>query len=184
MKKTFFYACLFIVMSIKADAQIEIKIQPLAIIAKSVSIGMEYGLKPHFGVELEYQYASKLTGTLQSQYKANALWLGAKKYFNKDILLSKFYAGGYSSYMKGQFAYTSSSVKHIEQLSMFSLGATGGYKAVKMKNHLILEVGLNLGKRFSYINGRLIDDTYFDKEQIKFFYYWDISLRLLVGYRF
>jgi hypothetical protein len=64
---------------------------------------------------------------------------------------------------------------------MTAFGGTGGLKSVFLNNHFVFDAGLNLGKRFTYENGELIKGT---TPINKFFYVWDISLRLLVGYRF
>jgi hypothetical protein len=95
----------------------------------------------------------------------------------EDVVLSNIYLGGYSSFFKGNIAQSN-------DITMYAIGLTSGYKKLFFNNHLILEPSLNLGKRFSYKNGQKITDKDFDGNQIKFFYDWDVNFRLLVGYRF
>lgn len=177
MKNLFLYLLAFCLSSMSAYAQIEIKTQPLSLAAKTATIGLEYGLKPRLGLEVEYSYVfSSKQFNIPNGLKANAYFLSLKHYLNAEATLSKLYVGGYSSFFNTTSltnAYTS-----------FSLGATGGYKGLVFNDHLVLESGLNLGKRFSYKNGKLMTDQDFGRGQIRFFYEWDISLRLLVGYRF
>ena len=160
-----------------AYAQIEIKTQPLILVAKTASIGLEYGIKPRLGVEVEYQRFQNNTKTLYSS-TANAGFIALKHYFlnNKEVALSNLYVGGYVYYMAGELKKNTRTTPR----TMYSFGVTGGYKAL-LFNHLVLESGLNLGKRFVYEGDELAVAT---TSTAKFFYAWDVSLRLLVGYRF
>jgi hypothetical protein len=163
-------------------SQIEIKTAPLMWFTKTGNIGLEYGIKPNLGIEVEYQRIQN-GKTIQSTSLSTIAngSLGALKYYfskNSEAPLSQFYAGGYASYLKGQ-----SKINNVKNtsVSMYSFGATTGYKGLLASNHLVLEAGLNLGKRFLYEGDELAKPS---TGITKFFYNWDISLRLLIGYRF
>jgi hypothetical protein len=163
-------------------AQIEIKTAPLMWVAKAGSIGVEYGIKPNLGIEAEYQRMQNgrtiQSSTLSIVSKGG---FGAVKYYftkNEETPLSKLYVGGYGTYLYGQS--TTNNIKSRD-ITMYSFGATGGYKGLLVRNHLLLEGGLNFGKRFAYENGELAVAA---TPVGKFFNNWDVSLRLLVGYRF
>ena len=160
-----------------AYAQIDIKTQPLILVRKTASIGLEYGLKPRLGLEVEYQRFQNNTTTLFAS-NANAGFIALKYYFlnAKKVALSNLYIGGYTYYMAGELQRNTKTTP----LTMYSFGTTSGYKSIFFK-HLVLESGLNLGKRFVYENREIAKTT---TPTAKFFYAWDISLRLLVGYRF
>ena len=177
MKNPIIYLLAFSLSTMSAYAQIEIKTQPILVAVKTASLGLEYGLKPHLGVEVEYQRFQNNSKNIFA-YTAHVGFIGLKYYFinDKDVALSNFYAGGYTSYMKGD----SKKNTQTTPLTMYSFGGIGGYKGIFF-NHLVLESGLNLGKRFIYEGDELAVAT---TPTAKFFYAWDVSLRLLVGYRF
>jgi hypothetical protein len=109
----------------------------------------------------------------------NAGFIALKHYFlnDKQVALSNFYVGGYGYHLAGESKLNTK----VTSLTMSSFGITSGYKWLFF-NHLALEPGLNLGKRFVYEDHQLAKPT--SPSTTKFFYNWDVSLRLLVGYRF
>ena len=167
-------------ISMKLLGQLEVKIQPLIFLPpiKSLNIALEYGIKPRLGLEIEYQrIEGKNLLNPQFGLQAQAFYVSVKRYMQPNSTLSKFYIGGYSHYIE---TVASTSINS----TAFAFGIPSGYKALLLKNHFILETCLNMGKRFSYKNGKPVTDKDFSSGELKFFYYWDISLRILVGYRF
>ena len=166
--------------SITLFSQIELKTSPLSLITKTVTIGVEYGVKPNLGIEAEFQhFQASSKGVLLTNANANGGLIALKHYFldKQETRLSNLYVGGYTFYMTGDTKINN----RTSTLTMYSFGATGGYKGILFKNHLVLESGLYFGKRFIYKNGEIATA---DTNLERFFYNWDVSLRVLVGYRF
>ena len=180
MKKNILWAIFLCLNTVNLMAQLEIKTQPLITFLplKSPNIALEYGIKPYLGIEIGYRYVGgRSVFNKNSESRANTFNISIKRYVKDDVVLSNMYLGGYSSFFKGNIA-------QLNNMTMYAVGLTGGYKKLFFNNHFVLEPSLNLGKRFSYKNGQPLRDKDFDSNQIKFFYYWDINLRILIGYRF
>jgi hypothetical protein len=179
MKKVAYTMAFFCFTSLKLMGQLELKTQPFVTFLpfRSPNISVEYGFQSRLGVELAYQrLGGKSVFNTSFQARASAYYVSVKRYLDKDASLDGFYVGGYVSHIKGIVSTTN--------YSMFSLGVASGYKKLFLNDHLVLEPNINVGKRYSFKNSKAVNDTDLGNNQIKFFYYWDINLRLQVGYRF
>ena len=180
MKKNILWAIFLCLNTVNLMAQLELKTQPLITFLpfKSPNVTLEYGFKPRLGVEIGYQYAGgRSVFNKNSESRAKAFNISVKRYIKEDAILSNIYLGGYFGFFKGN-------IGQLNDITMYAIGLTSGYKKLFFNNHFVVEPSLNLGKRFSYKNGQPLTGKDFDSNQIKFFYYWDINLRILVGYRF
>lgn len=180
MKQRIVTLFLIFFYTLRLFSQIEVKTSPLLWISRTGTLGIEYGIKPNLGIEAEYQhFQASSTGLLTTNANANGGLIALKHYFlnKKETPLANLYVGGYTFYMAGDTKINN----RTSTLTMYSFGAIGGYKGLLFKNHLVLESGLYFGKRFVYKNGEIATaNTDLDR----FFYNWDVFLRLLVGYRF
>jgi hypothetical protein len=144
------------------------------------TLGIEYGIKPKLGVELEYQRYrySRLSAISSNTALFNGGFVALKHYFNKNVErpISKFYIGGYAFYIAGEMKDNA----YITSHTIYSFGATTGYKGLLIKQHLVLEACVNLGKRFTYQDNKLVKSS----TSVKYFFNEWMSTRLLIGYRF
>jgi Protein of unknown function (DUF3575) len=172
---------LFVLTYSPLFAQIDVKTAPILWFTNTVALGIEYGIKPNLGLEVEYQRSqnNRIIGITSISGVLNGGFVALKHYFNKneEKPLSQFYTGGYAYYMAGESQLNSKITSH----TIYSFGVTTGYKGLLVKKHLILEGAVNLGKRSIYENNELAKPS---TPVAEFFYEWDISTRLLIGYRF
>ena len=173
--------CIFLTTA-PCFGQFEIKTSPFYLIFRIVDVNVEYGLKPTLGIEAAYQFGKNTW----SENTRNEMVFGALKHYfiKKKPALSRVYLGAYSSY--GTFDYQSprSFSFLADRFSFFSIGATGGLKTLIGNDHVVLEAGLNIGKRTPYHNGKPMQSSDFSTSQARFFAFCDVGLRLMVGYRF
>ena len=124
MKKQLFSFLILSVFSFHfLQAQTEIKISPVGLIAGVIAVSIEQGISDDFGVEADFYGAFDAGG---------ALIVSAKYYFNPQRGLDRFHAGIYA----GGISDTGAGV-----------GFLVGTKIISKKN-ILFELGFGLGRTF------------------------------------
>jgi hypothetical protein len=109
-----------------ANAQVEIKTNPVAILFEALPVSVEYLINDSWGMELDAFVASG----------GGALYLSGKHYFSPSKGADGFNLGTFVGGLGG------------DGDSGFGLGFFAGYKAVSSKN-VLLELALGVGRDFT-----------------------------------
>lgn len=179
-------AMCFLFASLSANAQFEVKINPIGALFQSPDVSVEYIVNDNFGVEgkLGYAWANRevlgVTGSESKSQGVNLALLG-KYYFNPDEGADRFYAGLY-----GKFGYASSKSDASSTFAIadytqtrLALGALVGFKWVG-GNGIVLDINFGVGR--ALLNNYNSDDPDIDNllESIDI----DAIGTIALGYRF
>ncbi len=188
MKKLLLLSCLCMFLT-SAQAQVELKINPLGILFSSPDLAAEYLVNDNLGVELSLGlvYGNTLgSGLIDDSFKIKKsgyrVRLSGKYYFSPEDGCDKFYAGMYLGPRSTKFSGDSTVWGYDPgyKLSGFAIGLLVGYKWVA-DSGLVFEIGAGggraLGEKFTFNDGSL-DESGFDGFGV------DFVGTLAVGYRF
>ncbi|MBK9271719.1 MAG: DUF3575 domain-containing protein [Saprospiraceae bacterium] len=162
---------------ISSNAQFEIKTNPILFSSRIPNLGIECGVKPNLGVELEYLVAGLFDKKLTDRFMMHGVSASLRHYFTKDIAMARLYLGVYSFYSKEE---NTSKYAYNEVIKSFTFGLRSGYK-LPLYKHWMVEGGLQFGRRFMFEGDQLLVPVTPTQE---FFYKWDISVRFRICFRF
>ena len=130
-----------------AQAQTEVKINPLGLLFKSPEVSAEFAVSNNIGVEptLGVSFFSLKLGEETLKSTGVSYGLQGKYYFSDDNAISKFYAGIYTR--GGNSTFTSSLDNDKVKNTRFGAGLSLGYKWVSKQN-VVFELGAGVGKKF------------------------------------
>jgi len=176
-------ALCFLFVSFSANAQFEVKINPIGALFQSPDVSVEYIVNDDFGVEGKLGFAWSNNDVLGSEVRSNGLSLAVlgKYYFGPQEGADRFYTGMY-----GKFRTNNSSSNDVGVLSYnntrLALGVVFGYKWVG-DNGIVLDINLGLGR--ALVNNFKFDDPndeiYEDALSLGNF---DAISTIALGYRF
>jgi len=196
--KSLFSACLLTLFFFSANAQIEVKVNPIGILFGTPDISAEYIVSDNFGVELRIpfnfntrtQAAFDLTtGELtDNEIKTAGIGaiLSARYYFNPDYGADKFYAGGYLKFKTGT-GKNSIDTDFDYRDRRVAVGALLGYKWLSAKG---ISFDFTVGGGRALVSGRTYDNPDLTEAQIDAFELLgnlgkiDFIGSIAVGYRF
>ena len=159
-----------------ANAQTELKINPLGLLFGSPDVSAEFGLSEATSVEPFIGFTSR-NNSFYGDAKYNALNAGAsfKYFFNPHRGIDRFYAGAYTRFNTGKWEIDSESLTS----QRLSVGLLIGQKWVSRKN-IIFELAFGAGRAFL----NKIEDGSTGEDYGELLFDLDIMGRLAVGYRF
>lgn len=175
MRNLFLTAAFCFLGLLGANAQTEIKINPLGLLFGSPDVSAEFGLGSSAGLEPFIGFTSRKF--IGGDVKLTALNAGAsfKYYFNPHRGIDRFYAGVYTRFNNGNVKDLISETEG--GYTRLSLGLLIGQKWVSRKN-IVFELAFGVGRAF-------INDVKDDNGDITDFNFdVDFMGRLAVGYRF
>ena len=124
MKKLLFGLALLACSLTRANAQTEIKVNPVALMFYGIGVGVEHGFSDEFGLDLS---------TLIIGGEGALVWLSGKYYLNPRNGLDRFHLGLFSGAATGYSP---------------GLGFLLGTKTVSKSNRVLFEFGLGAGRTF------------------------------------
>ena len=107
------------------NAQTEVKLNPIALLFLGIGAGVEYGVNPDVGVELNALIVED----------GSAVWVAGKYYMNPRQGLDRFYIGAY--------------LGGVTDGESPGIGFLLGHKAVSRNNKVLFEIGAGAGRTFS-----------------------------------
>jgi hypothetical protein len=185
MKKLFFPICFLVAMVSQSNAQVDVQINPLALLFGSIDLTAEFPVSQDFGIEggLDYNFQSFDIDDIE--YKNNGVGIRAvgKYYFNPNRGIDRWNIGAYMKFVTGTSSAEDATTADRDEVknTRFAVGFYTGYKWVSRKN-IIFELGLGLGRNF-VSNHEYSDGTEVDDDDVPLLNV-DILGRLSVGYRF
>ncbi len=167
---------------VAAQAQTELKINPLGLLFLSPDLSAEFAVSEDIGIEPTVGVSFLKLKVDQESLKSTGLSYGVqgKYYFNPDKGIDKFYAGIYLR--GGNSTFTSSTAGDNDKLTQnkLGLGLALGYKWVSQKN-VVFELGGGLGRKlFNKFEVESGTTNLADVPILNF----DGFFRFSVGYRF
>ena len=185
MKKHFLLAFFALIFLGTANAQIELKINPLGLLFGSPDFSAEYIVNEDIGVEfglgLDFgTFGNELTG--KGKKSGFNIFAAGKYYFSPDDGADKFYVGVYLRPRTLKYTYDNATTGSDfgYKNSAFGVGLLGGYKWVGARG-ILFELAVGYGKAFgSKITYNDPDyDPIITADILKF----DFLGRLAIGYR-
>ncbi|MCB0524092.1 MAG: DUF3575 domain-containing protein [Saprospiraceae bacterium] len=189
MKRLFLLAALAVISFGTVRAQVDVKVGPIGLLFSSLNFGVEFGVKPNFGVELTPGIAwnTLALAAADEDYKGLAYRLGVngRYYLNpSDKGLNGFYIGAYTRYGGGNYSYTYNDGSKDEYNSTrFSGGFLLGGKIVSRNEKIVFDLGMGFGRAFVYKFTDPNGNNEADLSDIPFVN-WDIPINLKIGFRF
>lgn len=189
MKQLKFFASIVLVSFsfASAQAQFDLKINPLGLLFSNFTVAGEIGLNQEKNLGLEVTAGvgfNKFTVTVddvEDEYRTSTFRTGAnvRYYFNPDKGLDKFYTGLYGRYAGGKWSAEDSN----EELTSnrFALGFLFGTKIVSGNERFVFDFGIGFGRALVYkVEG---DGEVVNLDDIPLLN-WDIPAYISLGYRF
>jgi hypothetical protein len=176
-----------VAFSTTANAQVDLKINPIGVLFKNIQVASEFGVSENFGVELTAGYgwdrlSFLVDGTSEEEdFKGSVYRLGVngRYYLNpSDKGLNRFYIGAFSRYKGGRYSLNEDKVS----ANKFSLGFLLGTKIVAANEKLLFDFGIGFGRALvnKYTNDATGESE--DVSDVPFFNF-DIPLYVSIGYR-
>ena len=176
--RNFFLTIAFCLLGLLgANAQTELKINPLGLLFGSPDISAEFGLSNSASLEPFIGFTSRKRSLGVDDWKYSAVNAGVsfKYFFNPRMGIDRFYAGIYTRFNTGKWKYDVDEVTS----QRLSLGLLIGQKWVSKKN-IVFELALGVGRAF--VN--TIEDGSSGEDYGDLLFDLDVMGRLAVGYRF
>jgi hypothetical protein len=183
--KHLFSFLLLLAFVTKSNAQVDVQINPVAILFSSLNLTAEFPVSPDFGIEGGLEYNFQHFDVDDIEYKNNGVGIRAigKYYFSPDKGIDKWNIGGYLKYAAGNATGEDNATGDRETVksTRFGIGFYTGHKWVSRKN-IVFELGLGIGRNF-VSKYEYEDGTEANTDDIPLLEI-DIILRLSLGYRF
>lgn len=182
MEKKFLLSVFIIVIAFSARAQVDLSVNPLTLLFKSVDIHAEYRVYDNIGVELTPSFTYRNYGNIDSKdYTSNGfgIKLIGKYYFIPEAGCDKWNIGPYFKY--GSIRLSQKDGPNIIKSTRFAIGVYLGYKWVTT-NNVIIELGFGMGRAF--VNKLSSADQSYDISSLLSFFNIDLTTKFGVGYRF
>ncbi len=179
------YSCLFIAAI--AQAQIDLKINPLGLIFNSPDLSGEYNVNENVGVELTlgFDYGNGTLGLIEGLKKSGyKVRLAGKYYFKPENGCDRFYAGLYtgpksrSLTLDGDSNQLGLNYDPSYKTSSFVAGLLVGFKWVSQKG-VMFEIGTGFGRAFGEKTTLADADNIEEIPSLKLDGVWTLA----VGYR-
>ncbi len=184
MQKFLLPFCFLFAWIARSNAQVDVQINPVGILFRSIDLTAEFPVSEDFGVEgaLGYDFQSYKIDDLD--YKNNGFGVRAigKYYFGPENGIDRWNIGGYLRVSSGKSTAEEADAGKTEvKNNKFAVGFYTGYKWVSRKN-VVFELGLGIGRnfvrKFEFDDGSEVDTSDIPLLNI------DIFGRLSLGYRF
>lgn len=184
--KNFFFSCLLLVAMVsQSSAQVDVQINPIAILFSSIDLTAEFALSQDFGIEGGLDYNFQNFDIDDIEYKNNGVGVRAlgKYYFSPDKGIDKWNIGAYMKFVSGTSTTEDATTSERDEVknTRFAVGFYVGHKWVSKKN-IVFEIGLGVGRNFvskhEYSDGTEVDDDDIPLLNV------DLIPRLSLGYRF
>ena len=185
MKQIILPLLLLLALATSTHAQVDVQINPVAILFSSIDVTAEFGVSPDFGVEAGLDYNFQNWDIDDIDYKNNSVGIRAigKYYFGPEDGIDRWAIGGYTRFVTGTASAEEETSNEREEVknTKFAIGFYTGYKWVSKKN-VVFELGLGLGRNFvrKYEYGDGEEVTTDDIPLLNI----DVLARLSLGYRF
>ena len=167
MKNLMLIFALFLMTSITAFAQLDIKVAPIASLFHKPTITLEKGIKNDIAIEATMKvFTGKVWYNPDISKKGVRLQAVGKCYFNSTLGYDGFYAGLYGGTTVKDISGSSEFIIQNRNVTTLNIGLAGGYKWVGTTG-FIFEIGGGLGR------------TFYDADNI-----FDLFSTLSIGYRF
>src|SRR5262245_57323308 len=103
MKKIFFPVCFLLALVSQSSAQVDVQINPIAVLFSSVDLTAEFAVSQDFGIEGGLDYNFQNFDIDDIEYKNNGVGIRAigKYYFSPDKGIDKWNVGAYMKYATG-----------------------------------------------------------------------------------
>jgi len=154
MKKLALTIYSFLLVAVIAQAQIDVKINPIGLLFNSPDISGEYNVDENIGVELTFGFSygnatlGLIEGLNRSGYKVR---LAGKYYFGPENGCDRFYAGLYTGPKSNTFTYDEDfsglGYDPSYKTAGFAAGLLAGFKWVSDKG-VMFEIGAGVGRVF------------------------------------
>lgn len=186
MKKCLLLLFLVVAAAATSNAQVDVQLNPIGILFRSIDLSAEFGVSEDFGIEGALGYDFQNYNFDDIEYRNNAVGFRAigKYYFKPEDGIDKWNVGGYARFSTGTSSVTEDSNSGRDddvKNTKFAVGFYTGYKWVSRKN-VVFELGLGIGRNFvrtfEYEDGTEADTSDIPLLNI------DIFGRLSLGYRF
>lgn len=185
MQRIFLPLILMTCIAYKSQAQVDVQINPIGALFRSVDLSAEFAVSPDFGIEPSVGYDFQNWDFDEGKYKNNAVSgrVIGKYYFGPQDGTDRFNVGAYMRYSKGKASISDNSSESNGDVknTKLALGVYTGYKWVS-RNNIVFELGVGLGRKlirtFEYSDGSTVNTD--DIPLLNA----DIFGRLSIGYRF
>lgn len=180
MKKVLF-TCAVIFVSLGAKAQIDLSINPIALLFSNFDLSAEYRASNDIGIELTPGISFNKYNLGDGDYKTTGygVRLIGKYYFSPEDGCDKWSIGPYVKFAGSSLKNDANG--HEATNTRLAVGFYSGYKWVSRKN-IIFELGLGVGKAF--VNKYSSNDENYDLGIFDTITDIDFTGKLAVGYRF
>lgn len=181
MKSKFLILALavFAFSSYRADAQVDVTINPIGLLFGDLSIGGDFILSDDFSVEATLGIGGGNDDFTNLKWSNIPVTVLGKYYFNPDDGADKFYADAFLRFVSRSYKADGESDFSEYSQTRLGFGIGIGYKAVSRKG-VVFDIGFGVGRA-------LVDNTKFESNGDEFEVDWpDIMFqgKLGVGYRF
>jgi len=167
MKNLILIFALFLMTTVTAFAQLDIKVAPIASLFYKPTITLEKAIKNNIAVEATMKvFTGKVWYNPDIRKNGVRLQAVGKYYFNSTLGYDGFYVGLYGGTTVKDINGSSEFIIQNRNVTTLNMGIAGGYKWVG-DNGIIFEVGGGFGR------------TFYDADNI-----FDLFSTLSVGYRF
>ena len=175
-----FALVIFALSTYRADAQIDVTINPIGLLFGGINVGADFALSEEFSIEANVGYNAAKDEDRSQKYTGVPIQAVGKYYFNPDDGADKFYAAAFVRYVNR--SYTADGSSSFADLTQSRLGAGFGvgFKSVSRKN-IVFDFGVNVGRIIA--DNTKYSDSDGTRENVSI--PWAIfTVKLGVGYRF
>lgn len=190
--KTFKICALFLCVSVfsffnKAEAQIDVTVNPIGLLFGSFSGGADFAISENFSIEpvIGLTFGNDDLSEAEAKYFGLPITVFGKYYFNPNNGTDKFYASAFVRFVRRSYTVEEDDNSFFEYVdysnTRFGVGFGIGYKIVS-SGGFVFDIGLGAGRAF-------VDNTKYedgDGLQVDDLDLLNIMLagKLAVGYRF
>lgn len=148
MKRILLLTILSIGLSTFAKAQVEVKINPIALLFENVSVDVEFGLSNNWGLNISPIVAFNKFDVGEDEFRRTQFGavVNPRYYFSPTKGINKFYLGAYGKFQTGKIALVSNTDDNVKNTRL-AVGINIGYKIVTNGN-FVFDIGFGLGRAF------------------------------------
>ena len=162
----------------KANAQVDLTINPIGLLFGDFSIGADFALSNNFSIEPQIGFGTnKVSSVKGTNLGVNVL---GKYYFNPKNGADRFYADAFLRFVNRNWNYDESSTFVDFTTTRVGLGFGLGYKVVS-RGGFVFDIGFGAGRAF--VDNNKYEDSNGNQEDID----WPSIMfqgKLGIGYRF
>ena len=181
MKKVTFLvvslAVLFFGFNSKAQAQVDVSINPISILWGDITVGADFALSENLSVEGQIGYSSNTTAG--AKYTGIPITAFGKYYFNPTRGTDRFYGSVFLRFVSRSYEADDSFSDYEYTRTRLGAGVGIGYKIVSSGN-FVFDIGLGVGRAF-------VDNTSIKVGNESVVVDWTdvmFACKLAIGYRF